>query len=137
MSHLTKSGKKCKVGEKRELCIFHRGGMRMKNGRVTKVKSRRYPGAMSTTSSGKRRKRTRKVWQDLTGADTYKPRVVGRPKYLPLWDAKRGGRGPTSRGKSSRKRTRGTRFGPQELWALAKDIMKEITGVPFPGEPWR
>ncbi len=143
MSHLTQAGKRCKVAGKEYKCIFHR--QRSSKGSSSTRGQRR------TSSGGKRRASDPVPWYiAMSGPQKRKLQAALRAEergeqlnYIPKW----GGVRSTSRtgryglprnqyrSKSRRTGIRG-RTNVGKIWGVVKTLMKEITGVPFPGEPW-
>ncbi len=91
MSHLTLDGKRCKVGEKRALCIFHR---RKSSSGSTKTRGRR-----RISSGGKRRSSDPVPWYiAMSGPQKRKLRAALRAEelaqqlnFIPKWAGVRSG----------------------------------------------
>ncbi len=140
MSHLTLAGKRCRVSMHRDDCVFHRRTRSQSSKKVTRRRGGALPGAMGAGRPLRRRKS--KV--DLSaGRRKYEGPAE---RYIPKWDSVRKGIAASKRYPAARGTTRGGYTAPRRkrnrkdqvrwAWQFTKDLMREITGVPFPGEPW-
>ncbi len=144
MSHLTLAGKRCKVAGKEYKCIFHRKSSRRVGTRISKREA----------SGGQRRSSDPVPWYiAMSGPSKRRVQEALRREeageqlnFIPRWSGTRSGARtgrygqPRNqyRSRAGRRSTRSsTRGNAGKIWSVIKTLMKEVTGVPFPGEPWR
>ncbi len=121
MSHLTLSGRKCKVGEKRAECIFHqrrssRGSLRTRSQQRTSSGGKRAsadPIPWYIAMSGpQKRKIAAALRMEEEKRIEYggRPKVRNAPRYTPRWDNTRTGVRATTRRSTSGKKISGKQW---------------------------